>query len=528
MQKEYSSTIDEPLIISILSEYDLNNPGQLAAARSTLDLVKGTVAEDDETGFDPSAASGPGLEIDEHQSSKEEEDSHGAIDWKSQTDDTTPSDYTGSGSSQDFPTWEEESPDTTYTSYMNNYDNLDDNGKMWALTGIFTTMKPFDITWALKKYKGNFGQALDELMFQSFLEESGARLRGVDGFSGVDSPASRRKGKRKANHKNARPYGPDKTSSEESTTSKWQQGEHDIEFISAKTGYPKNQITSMFHKNGESARNTVAAIIAAHRDMNLDLDDPLIEITAYEIQQDFPSISKKDLEALVQITQPSEANARALAKTLSNRPTSTRSPIQLEFSYAPLNLTSESIPTNSTDSNASHQSQLLNYTTASENASSHRQARDTAFTQAHSAWRKGKSDRLMGAAAAYYSQVGHDHNSRLKSFESQKADALVAGQSIKSELDLHGVNVKDALRISRERVTSWWHELEESRKSGRGRVTNAYKIVTGVGNHSEGGRGKLGPAVGKMLLREGWKVQVATGALTVTGVGTKKREGMLA
>jgi hypothetical protein len=51
---------------------------------------------------------------------------------------------------------------------MNDYDHLDENSKMWALTGIFTTMKPFDITWALKKHKGNFGQALDELMFQSF------------------------------------------------------------------------------------------------------------------------------------------------------------------------------------------------------------------------------------------------------------------------------------------------------------------------------------------------------------------------
>jgi len=99
---------------------------------------------------------------------------------------------------------------------------------------------------------------------------------------------------------------------------------------------------------------------------------------------------------------------------------------------------------------------------------------------------------------------------------------LVADQSTRTELDLHGVNVKDALRISRERVTTWWHELGEGRIGGRG-VGSGYRIVTGMGNHSEGGKGKLGPAVGKMLIREGWKVEVRGGVLIVTGVATKKK-----
>jgi len=84
------------------------------------------------------------------------------------------------------------------------------------------------------------------------------------------------------------------------------------------------------------------------------------------------------------------------------------------------------------------------------------------------------------------------------------------------------VNVKEAVRISRERVTTWWHELGEGRIGGRG-IGSGYRIITGQGNHSDGGRAKLGPAVGKMLLREGWKVEVFSGILVVTGVATKKR-----
>jgi hypothetical protein len=88
---------------------------------------------------------------------------------------------------------------------------------------------------------------------------------------------------------------------------------------------------------------------------------------------------------------------------------------------------------------------------------------------------------------------------------------------------LHGVNVKDAVRISREKVTTWWHELNEQRVGtiGTRRIGEGYQIITGKGNHSDG-KGKLGPAVGKMLIREGWKVEVRGGRLVVMGVANKR------
>jgi len=49
---------------------------------------------------------------------------------------------------------------------------------------------------------------------------------------------------------------------------------------------------------------------------------------------------------------------------------------------------------------------------------------------------------------------------------------------------------------------------------GQGR---GLRIVTGVGRHSEGGRGKLGPAVARMLVSEGWRVEVGEGIVEVLG-----------
>lgn len=107
-------------------------------------------------------------------------------------------------------------------------------------------------------------------------------------------------------------------------------------------------------------------------------------------------------------------------------------------------------------------------------------------------------------------------------YNAAAADALAARQSSESGVDLHGLGVRDAVRIARERVQGWWErsgrgEWVGTRKGGGGE----FRVVTGVGRHSEGGRGRLGPAVGGMLVREGWKVEVGTGVLVVSGRARK-------
>jgi len=147
-------------------------------------------------------------------------------------------------------------------------------------------------------------------------------------------------------------------------------------------------------------------------------------------------------------------------------------------------------------------------------------ARSAAFTKASMYYRKANSDNLLSGAAAYYSQLGRDAHASLLSVSAAEADALVESQSSPAQLDLHGVGVKDAVRIANAKVKEWWEGLGESRvRAGGGRngVGDGYKIVTGLGRHSEGGRARLGPAVCRMLVEEGWKVEVGSGVLTILG-----------
>ena len=514
-------------MLAILSDYNLSNPVELEAARQLLTALSSEVAIEEATGFDPSGASKPALLPSDLGSGREDDESGSAKSqqaWKSQTDDTSLSqdlsaldldglEFSDNGGT----TSRDERPPTASSSEL---DGLDEQGQEAALAAIFPALKPFDIKWTLKKAKGDVALAIDELMTQSFIEESGSRYRGIEAFYNDELPSRQRKAKGKKRRGGKIHEDADLAVPVSYLQSKWDLGRQDVEFLATKTGMPIQQVSSLYHKNGGSIRATIAALVDAHASLKLESDDPMIQINASELSQDFPSISTSDLEILVQITHPSPNNARELAKALTSRPIDNKPPIQLEFRHAPVDLGSDFTPTTTKISNGVYREGSMS---AAELASTHHQARDTAYIQAHAAYRKGKSDPLMGGAAAYYSQVGRDHDARAKIAESAAADALVSQQNSQTELDLHGLNVKDAVRISREKVTAWWHELGEQRvgTTGARRIGPEYQIITGKGNHSDG-RGKLGPAVGKMLIREGWKVEVRGGRLVVMGVAKKR------
>ena len=144
-------------------------------------------------------------------------------------------------------------------------------------------------------------------------------------------------------------------------------------------------------------------------------------------------------------------------------------------------------------------------------------ARSNAFAQAQAAHRKSKSTPLMGGAASYYSSVARDAHAALQRHESARANEIVARQSRPGEVDLHGVSVSDATRITKAEIEQWW-EREGREWSREGKVMGGgLRIITGVGRHSDGGRGKLGPAVRAMLQREEWKIEEGEGVFEVVG-----------
>lgn len=125
----------------------------------------------------------------------------------------------------------------------------------------------------------------------------------------------------------------------------------------------------------------------------------------------------------------------------------------------------------------------------------------------------------MGGAAAYYSQVGQEHMRLAKQQSAAIADSHVAAQSSSTHIDLHGVSVADAVRIARTGTENWWEGLGDAKyySGGNNASRIGFRIITGVGKHSKEGALRIGPAVSKMLMREGWKAEILAGEIIVRG-----------
>jgi hypothetical protein len=492
------------------------------------------VDADEASGFDPSGSSGKDGNDNRH-TETESGSGQSQRDWSSYTDDTSLSqgmsalDLEGLEPSGMANSTDEQSGgqnDHLAEVYNVNLDSLDDASKEAVLIETFPGIRPFDIKWTLNKCKGKASLAIDELLNQVFLEDSGHRHQGIEAFSESELPPRPRRGK----GKKKRLATADDTSSSDSLAqvsgvieSKWETAGRDVDFISSRTGMPPQQVNSIYHKNGASIPATISAIIDAHSSLQLDSEDATVDVNAQELSLDFPTIPFPNILALTQITYPSTSAAHELAKALIARPHQARNgpPIQIEFRLPPPDLDSSAPKPKPKSHNAIYTNSIppppsYSAATTATDGKDYITLRNAAFTQAFSAYRRGKSDRLMSGAAAYYSSLGRSYDAAAKSASSAAADALVASQSSATMLDLHGTNVKDAVRIAREGVTAWWARIDA--RGGVGGTHGGYRIVTGKGTHSEGGKGKLGPAVGSMLIREGWKVEVGSGALVVTGV----------
>jgi hypothetical protein len=516
-QDEFGTTLETSLVVAILSDFDLADTTQLKAARVILEEIQRSAKEEEDTGFDAGASSGADALVQNGEGSRGADDSGSGKslpEWSSSTDDT---ELTHGVSSLEIDRSSENDQNGEDVTYCDQLDGLDQGTKESMLVEMFPGLKSFDIKWTLKKDGWDMHKAINDLMTQSFMEENGTRQRGIEAFSESDLPSQVQRGKGKKKKYRALDNLSSPITPESPTGSKWDTGKQDVEFIATRTGKPPKEIGSLYHKNGASIRATILAVLDAQATLMIECDDPLIESSAIDLGYEFPTLPPHLLLPLVEITHPFTANAHELAKVLVFQPTSTKPNIQIELRRAPIEVDSKPLKPASSNTLSSG----LTLETATGLATKYSEEREAAFTQARTAYRKGKSDHLMGGAAAYYSELGRAADSRLKNAQSAAADALVAGQSSRTQLDLHGVNVQDGKRIAKERVTTWWHELGESRISGRG-VAAEFRIVTGVGYHSEGGKSKLAPAILKMLMNDGWKVKVETGVLVVTGIAKKK------
>lgn len=540
----------------------MSDRSAFANAYQTLNELRISASEQDTDGFDPTGTSArhetrPGQDLSEHDQSyptsqrlSSDESNVPSLETEFESVDidhreTSTFGRDGSTTALEYPGMEA----------------LDEPAKLALLKEIFPETKEFTVVHTLRKCNGRIDRAMDELLNHAFFAdgeevngEGRILSKGVDAFSGGKV---KRRGRKKPSNDRS-PYreieADRRTASLPASTQRiensWQVGRRDVEIISSRTGLPVSTVSSYFHQNSGSIQGTILSLLQAKApSREVDGSGSLVETKAIDLASDFPSIPHTQRVALVKLTQPSTAAAHELAKLLAARPRTMFGPshgragIEIIPQYSPSAVDStSSTPSKGLDVDASMASWTQvngNGTKASSNmphdhfstidpvtrAQTFSMAQNQAFSQASAAARRGRSDRLMMSAAGYYSQVGRDYGMKREEATAEAADALVESQSTYDAVDLHGVGVKDAVRIARWKANGWWRGKGRRAMGVDGRMrledgdagSSSLQIVTGMGKHSRGGRSMIGPAVGRMLASEGWNARLNDGVWTVTG-----------
>ncbi|KAI9792497.1 MAG: hypothetical protein M1833_001076 [Piccolia ochrophora] len=536
LQEEYCPPIDPALFYAIVSDYDLADAANIRQLGVVLDALKESALVEEVTAFDPSGSGG-----DAHLSASRAGDTGDNLSDRAEScpewsqDDVSCSretDLTSLSQSMGLIDLHKSTPesqeDDKDAAHNEDLENLELPQKLSVLKEMFPTIEASTVDTVLVDCYGNVSKAIEALLNRVFLDDetnAGNIPKGIDGFahdgeSGTPKRAKVKKQKRPGGRKGRRstsqpPLLADITN-EPASSSRWKSMQEDIDFLADRVSINKAQISSLYHQHGASLVVTLMAMLDANvtEANEAAKGNAQIQEQAIELIQGIPAVSFQRLVALIHLTSPSQANAHELAYALTAKPKS-RGPsgIQIITRLPPIDLQGSSAPptpkaSTVTQSSMSHADAL---------SASYGVARTKAFHQAQAAYRKGKSDHLMGAVAGYYSRLGWEYDEKAKTYGAAAADALVASQSTRDELDLHGVNVKDAVRIAKEQVNLWWISNTDSRVNGGMGSSKSFNIITGSGKHSEGGRAKIGPAVSKMLVKEGWKTNVGDGSIFVTG-----------
>ncbi|KAF2744773.1 hypothetical protein M011DRAFT_448543 [Sporormia fimetaria CBS 119925] len=513
--QEYCPPLDDTIVHLIYDDYK-GSPDSVPKAREVLDTLKHNAIVEQATGFDPSGSSG-----DVEQSPFNPSDSLSR-------NNSSERDATSSSSEWVSQTTEDSSESATY---FKDSEQLNTGEKEEEITNMFPTLSRESVLRVLRRCNNDINRATDELLNQAWFAGEGngevTLPKGIDAFASEHHIPQRKKGAKKKNKKanKASTQLAEEPEPQASVPTKnaWTNRARDVETIAACTDIPASKISSLYHQNGSSTPATIRSLIEADLASNKTKDPPAPIIqAALDLNTSFPTLPLDHAVSLIRLTPPPTSNAHTLATLLTTSPQAIpNSSISIITpTYAPVRLDDSSSPTRQTSLPP------LAPPPHAHTAASLASARATAFSQASSSYRLGKSSPYMKAAAGYYAQLGRDLSSHLHAASAAEADALVASQSTGSMLDLHGVSVDDAKRIASREVKRWWEGLGEERipgyRGGQGEVGGGgFRVITGVGRHSEGRRGKLGPAVTRVLMKEGWRVEVGEGAVVVLG----KRKG---
>ncbi|KAJ5346685.1 hypothetical protein N7541_009167 [Penicillium brevicompactum] len=531
----YCPQIDPALFQAIALDYDLAIPDQVEQLRQTLDVLKLSAAEQEDLPFDPT----------------------GTTNLRNcESLDSPYTETSGSATNSDPTTWTSlehlgsENGDINSESSAANFSKDSQRSQRFASTisaenaqtliGMFPSITRLEAEGILEDCNDDLSRAMDVLLNLAFIEEtqiagdvslqteiaqgfgqSGA-LKSIDGFQAAENQTSNKKSRRKKNKQqkqkvvdlSARP-------TVASTTNKWETGKNDIDFMATRaSALQREKIASAYHLNSMSLCATLRDLAHAQApaDTNEIEEDPVLVTQVGDLVHKYPGVHPTTIAGLIRIANDDISAADELAETLSRRPALSSVSNIITFVSAPPVIEEDdenAVPTREEDSHVDS----MDFSQASAAASSHFAARSAALAQASQSARRARSNPLYGGASAYYRDVGNEQRLLAMRHLATASDRLVAQQSTNCDLDLHGVNVANAVRISRRSVSNWWAGLgDQKHVRGGGRdVHGGFKIICGVGNHSQDRKSHLGPAVWNMLRSEGWRVELDRGSMLVIG-----------
>ncbi|KAK2761738.1 hypothetical protein FQN54_001566 [Arachnomyces sp. PD_36] len=555
LEKKYCPPLDPALFTAIVSDYDLSDSDNIQQLRDTLDQLKVSAAEQEHLIFDPSATSGGTNQLSDGDFASDPSPSQNGTQQSLETDITSlESNLSSLDLDYNEGEWRDSGPGTGLErtlgqsspnkAHMRGLERMTAQDKITYLKEMFSSVDHYTITHTLRKCGEDVDRSMDVLLNIAFFENQNGEdkdekvsiPRGVEGFTASSSNAGRgrRKGKNKRNtsqQQRLRPLNSSRSSSQSDgvgSENKWEKGKKDVDYICSRTSLSAKVVSSTYHLNGASLPATIHSFASSEAEKVSDdmLAQPVMVTQIAELSQDFNTIPPTKLAGLLILSRNSISAAKELAEVMVSNP------VLLSPNIVPANTrpNPQAIDTpirrtpNSISTPTPTRSRTMDYSTARNIADSHMLAGQSAFTKASAAYRRGKSDHLMGGAAGYYSALGREHLETAKRESAMAADILVNSQSTSRQLDLHGVSVQDAVRIASAKVSEWWESLGDSKYvlGGANTAREGYHIITGVGRHSRDGTSRLGPAVARMLAREGWKVEVGRGNLSVTGLARHK------
>ncbi|KAI1758382.1 hypothetical protein F4782DRAFT_477849 [Xylaria castorea] len=526
---ELCSLLDEATILSISSDYNLQNPEEFAAAREILLAISENVEAEEATGFNPSGFGGHDLVgiSSSHDGAGSEAISAREGDLKSNdglttSTETSHSSSVRSGSSSMAPA--KEIPGILHVSVL---DGLTNEEKERRLAAMFVSLKLIDIKLTLQKTKGDADLAMDELLNLQWLEQTGQRPKGVDGFyvSDDDVTKAKKKGRRKTKKasKAATSRSADMATSSEDSNRDEVADTDNISFISDRFALPVSEATTIYQRNKFSLGATILAILDNYISFGLESEGIYNQQRQMEEQKKrIPWIPNDYFSPIFNTTTNVQA-ATDIINVLANhfeKPAYLKHDVFYSVVATDVEIVSE-LP-GSTGSKSSQTVQRLRTApTTLQEASAARAtmaaSANHSYASASSAFKKGRSDPLMRQAGAFYAERARSEAASRREAVSVEAEFLVDQQSTRDTIDLHGVPVQDGVAIALDRVWRWWNALPDEDRVRRVVRHGGLKVVTGLGRHNPDGKSRLRINVCKALVADGWRVEVLTGAYLVIG-----------